>query len=262
VTLDCDGSLVLERDGGVQSERTVRMRHPHVNGAGDTYIAAFTLATAAGCPTPLCARIASAAASVVVRVPGTATCTRADLERELRGPGILVDDESVRSWVASRRAAGQRIVFTNGVFDVLHRGHAAYLAEAARLGDVLIVGVNDDASVRRLKGPERPLNPVHDRMAVLAALEPVAAVASFGEDTPERLLHLVQPDVFVKGGDYSKSQLKEARLVEALGGEVVIAGYIPGQSTTGIIGRARRTGDVPRRRQPHPSYNGRGLDVA
>jgi rfaE bifunctional protein nucleotidyltransferase chain/domain len=130
-------------------------------------------------------------------------------------------------------------VFTNGCFDVLHRGHVEYLAEAAALGDLLVVGLNSDDSVRRLKGPLRPVNPAEDRAAVLAALAAVDHVAVFDDDTPLRLIEALRPDVYVKGGDYTVRTLPEAPLMHRLGGEVRILGFLPGRSTSGLIERIR-----------------------
>lgn len=135
---------------------------------------------------------------------------------------------------------GRQLVFTNGVFDLLHAGHVRYLAEARALGDVLIVGVNSDASVRRLnKGPERPLNSAEDRVAVLEALRAVDGAVVFDEDTPIELIQLLRPDVHVKGGDYTKEQLPETAIVEAYGGRVEILPYLDGRSTTDLVRRLR-----------------------
>ncbi len=134
--------------------------------------------------------------------------------------------------------AGRRLVFTNGVFDILHAGHVQYLAEARKLGDMLIVGLNSDASVRRLgKGEDRPVNPLDDRATVLEALRAVDAVIAFDEDTPVELIRVLKPDVHVKGGDYSVKNLPETSVVQAYGGEVVILPLLQGRSTTGILGR-------------------------
>lgn len=135
---------------------------------------------------------------------------------------------------------GKRLVFTNGVFDILHAGHVRYLAQAAELGDLLIVGVNSDASVRRLgKGSDRPINPLEDRCAVLEALRSVAATVAFDDDTPVRLIEALRPEVHVKGGDYLPEALPEAAMVKAYGGEVVILPFLEGRSTTQILERAR-----------------------
>lgn len=151
---------------------------------------------------------------------------------------VLADDarRALEAW----RAAGERIVFTNGVFDLLHRGHVEYLAEARALGDRLIVGVNTDASVRRLgKGPERPLVGEADRAAVLAALRSVDLVVPFDDDTPERLIQEVRPDVLAKGGDWAKETIAGGAFVESRGGRVVSVPLRPGFSTTALIGRLR-----------------------
>jgi len=131
------------------------------------------------------------------------------------------------------------VVFTNGCFDVLHRGHVAYLNQAKRLGDVLVVAVNSDASVRRLKGPGRPVNPVEDRAAVLAALSCVDYVVVFEEDSPAALIEAVRPDIYVKGGDYTLDMIPERALVEAIGGQVRVLDYVADRSTTAIIERIR-----------------------
>lgn len=135
------------------------------------------------------------------------------------------------------REAGRRVVFTNGCFDLLHRGHVAYLSDAKALGDVLMVGLNDDHSVRRLKGPKRPLMPLEDRAAILAALIMVDYVCPFSEDTPEAMLTRLRPDILVKGGDYTVDQVIGRCLVEEAGGRVMILPLHNGRSTTGIIER-------------------------
>lgn len=155
---------------------------------------------------------------------------------------------STADQIASWRAAGDRIVFTNGVFDLLHRGHVTYLAAARALGDRLVVGVNDDNSVRRLgKGPERPINGVEDRCAVLEALRAVDATVVFSEDTPLALIESLQPDVLVKGGDYDPDVLDPAdprylvgrESVLARGGEVVAIPLVAGHSTTAMLRRSQ-----------------------
>jgi rfaE bifunctional protein nucleotidyltransferase chain/domain len=137
------------------------------------------------------------------------------------------------------RPRTSRVVFTNGCFDLLHRGHVEYLASARALGDFLVIGLNSDASVRRLKGSGRPVNSEEDRAYVLAGLESVDAVTIFPEDTPLELIRAVLPEVLVKGGDYSLDTIVGASDVVAAGGEVVIAQLVPGRSTTSILNRAR-----------------------
>lgn len=139
---------------------------------------------------------------------------------------------------------GKVLVFTNGVFDILHAGHVTYLEAARELGDMLVVGLNTDASVRRLgKGPERPLNTLEDRARVVGALRCVDGVLSFDEDTPERLIGELKPDIHVKGGDYKPEDMPETKVVEAYGGKVVILPLLPGRSTTNLILRARTSED-------------------
>jgi D-beta-D-heptose 7-phosphate kinase/D-beta-D-heptose 1-phosphate adenosyltransferase len=153
--------------------------------------------------------------------------------------GIL-SREQLADAVAQARAAGERIVFTNGCFDILHAGHVAYLEEARALGDRLIVAVNDDASVRRLKGAGRPVNPLDRRLRVLAALAAVDWVVGFPEDTPEALLELLHPDVLVKGGDYGAEQVVGADIVRRHGGTVQVLGLVEDCSTTAIVERIQR----------------------
>jgi len=144
-------------------------------------------------------------------------------------------------WRAALRANGQKLVVTNGCFDLLHRGHVTYLEAARAQGDLLLVGLNNDASVRELKGPNRPINPEGDRALVLAALQSVDAVCVFPDRTALRLLELVQPDVYVKGGDYDLNTINqdERRLVEQRGGKVVVLANVPGRSTTALLKKMR-----------------------
>jgi rfaE bifunctional protein nucleotidyltransferase chain/domain len=144
----------------------------------------------------------------------------------------------------AERRAGRRIVFTNGCFDVLHLGHTTYLKQAKRLGDVLVVALNDDESVRRLKGPGRPINSAADRAGVIAELACVDYVTVFGSDTPIPLLERIRPDVYAKGGDYTPEMLEETPVVRAAGGEVRIVDYVSPHSTTSVIERARALSDV------------------
>jgi D-beta-D-heptose 7-phosphate kinase / D-beta-D-heptose 1-phosphate adenosyltransferase len=237
VTLDSEGALLLSRSGApYHAHAGVAAPPSHTTGAGDTFAAALTLAVAAGLDLREAVELAVAASQVVVRSPATTVCQREDLE-----PGSLplLDPGRLPGIVARHRAAGRRIVFTNGCFDVLHRGHVAYLQAARALGDVLVVGLNSDRSVRRLKGPGRPINTTEDRAAVLDALGCVDHVVAFDEDSPRALIRTVRPEVYVKGGDYTPELLPEAPLVTELGGQVRILGYLPGRSTTGLVARIR-----------------------
>ena len=153
----------------------------------------------------------------------------------------MLDADALGRFVRDARAAGKRVVFTNGVFDILHPGHLRYLQAARRHGDLLIVGLNSDASVRRNKGPARPINPQDERAEVLEALACVDAVSVFDDDTPADLIRRVEPDVLVKGADWPADQIVGRDTVEARGGRVILESVEPGYSTTSLIDRVRRT---------------------
>jgi len=152
----------------------------------------------------------------------------------------IVTEEQLLLAIEGARANGERIVFTNGCFDIIHAGHVGYLNEARKQGDRLIVALNSDASVRRLKGQGRPINPADRRMAVLAGLESVDWVVSFDDDTPERLLRRVKPDVLVKGGDYRADQIVGGAIVKDHGGNVKVLRFFENCSTTSIVNRIRQ----------------------
>jgi D-beta-D-heptose 7-phosphate kinase/D-beta-D-heptose 1-phosphate adenosyltransferase len=215
-----------------------------VTGAGDTVIALLAAGIAAGMPIADAVALANLGAGIVVGKIGVATVTRAELNLELHrhgtgGRGLVTVDE-VDELVRAAKARGERIVMTNGCFDILHAGHVAYLEEAKSLGDHLIVAVNDDASVARLKGSTRPVTPLADRMAVLAGLAAVDWVVPFAEDTPAALIERLLPNVLVKGGDWLPEQIAGGAAVVANGGEVRVLSYKPGRSTTKIIEALRR----------------------
>jgi D-beta-D-heptose 7-phosphate kinase/D-beta-D-heptose 1-phosphate adenosyltransferase len=238
VTLDADGALLFEQGAAPYRTYSKPVQNSRALGAGDTYVAALTLALASGAPTHAAGELASAAAAVVISKERTSICSGAELtERVLAGDKYIEHLDRLRGWVEIHRSQGRRLVFTNGCFDLLHRGHITYLSRAKTLGDVLIVGVNADVSVSRLKGPSRPINALKDRVDVLAALSCIDHVVSFEEDGPERLIEVIRPDVFVKGGDYTRETIPEAPLAEALGGAVTVLPYEEGCSTTGLIER-------------------------
>lgn len=240
VTVDADGAFLFER-GEAPYRTFARPRsHSKAAGAGDTFVATFALALTSGTSGPNAIELAQAAAAVVVGKDGTSTCSAAELREYLAvGSKRLSSRTRVGERIQFHRRQGRRIVFTNGVFDILHRGHITYLNRAKALGDLLVVAVNSDESVRRLKGESRPINPLDDRMQVLEALSCVDLVVPFEEDTPEALISIVRPDVYVKGGDYSLGTLPEVPLVESLGGTVQILPYMEDRSTTGVIRRVR-----------------------
>jgi len=210
-----------------------------VTGAGDTVIATIAGVLAAGGSLRSAAGLANLAASLVVRKIGVATVTPGELQVALHQKGQggrgLVAEEDLLTMLAEATARSEKIVMTNGCFDILHVGHVSYLEEAKSLGDRLIVAVNDDDSVRRLKGAKRPLNTLLDRMSVLAGLAAVDWVISFSEDTPERLINALLPDVLVKGGDYAAKDIVGARNVLANGGEVRVLSFRDGHSSSRII---------------------------
>jgi D-beta-D-heptose 7-phosphate kinase/D-beta-D-heptose 1-phosphate adenosyltransferase len=217
-----------------------------VTGAGDTVCAVFATALAAGEDLRHAAALANAAAGIVVGRLGATGVSTAEIEVVMRGTpaarsGVL-SEEKLAEEVAAARRRGEKIVMTNGCFDLLHSGHIDCLAQARALGDRLIVAVNDDVSVRRLKGPGRPLVPHADRMQVLAALAAVDWVVGFADVTPERLIERILPDVLVKGGDYAEEQIAGAAAVRARGGEVVVLPYREGRSTSALIDAVRGAG--------------------
>jgi D-beta-D-heptose 7-phosphate kinase / D-beta-D-heptose 1-phosphate adenosyltransferase len=210
-----------------------------VTGAGDTVIGVLGLALAANHGFPEAMTLANLAAGLVVAKPGTATLSIAELYTALHGDKLaefgVIEEAPLIEAVRAAQLRGERVVMTNGCFDILHAGHVAYLEHARRLGDRLIVAVNDDASIARLKGPKRPINPLARRMQVLAGLGAVDWVVPFSEDTPQRLIEAVLPDVLVKGGDYRPEQIAGGEAVRAAGGEVKVLGFEDGVSTTAMI---------------------------
>lgn len=214
-----------------------------VTGAGDTVISVLAASLAAGEDLPQAVALANIAAGIVVGKLGTATVSGPELRRAVQqeqgSERGVVNEEQLLVDLDVARAHGERIVFTNGCFDILHAGHVGYLEQARKLGDRLVVAVNADESVRRLKGEGRPINPVERRMAVLAGLEAVDWVLSFADDTPERLLSQLKPDILVKGGDYDKESVVGWQIVEAYGGEVKSLDFLDDCSTTAIVEKVR-----------------------
>ncbi|MGH8529916.1 MAG: bifunctional D-glycero-beta-D-manno-heptose-7-phosphate kinase/D-glycero-beta-D-manno-heptose 1-phosphate adenylyltransferase HldE [Nevskiales bacterium] len=215
-----------------------------VTGAGDTVIGVLGAALAAGADLAQAAALANLAAGVVVGKLGTATVSLAELRRAARSRhqderGVL-DPATVLEHMQDARAHGETVVMTNGCFDLLHPGHVRYLQAARELGDWLVVAVNDDASVRRLKGATRPVNPLRHRMEVLAGLGCVDWVVPFAEDTPERLICRLKPDVLVKGGDYKAADIAGYDCVAKNGGKVKILKFHDGFSTTSMLRRSKR----------------------
>lgn len=248
------GALLVTR--GEHGMTLLRQDHPalhlpararevfDVTGAGDTVISTLAASLAAGEELPQAVALANLAAGIVVGKLGTAAISAPELRRAVQREqgserGVLGLEQLLLA-VEDARAHGEKIVFTNGCFDILHAGHVTYLEQARAQGDRLVLAVNDDGSVSRLKGPGRPINSVDRRMAVLAGLGAVDWVVSFAEDTPESLLRAIQPDVLVKGGDYSIDQVVGADIVRAYGGEVRVLGLVENSSTTAIVEKIRQ----------------------
>ena len=209
-----------------------------VTGAGDTVIATLGASLASGLTLPQAMHLANMAAGLVVAKLGTATVTDAELRKALHqdtASHTAYSAHELKTRIQDARLAGQRVVMTNGCFDILHPGHVDYLEKARALGDLLFVAVNDDASVKRLKGESRPVNPLATRLRMLSALACVDGVVAFSEDTPAHLYAQLLPHVLVKGGDYTADQVAGAASVLAAGGEVVILDFLTGHSTTDII---------------------------
>ncbi len=213
-----------------------------VTGAGDTVIATFAAAVASGYAYPDAVGFANAAAGIAVEKLGAATVSAAELNARSGRSQVRkhIQPEQLLDALAHSRRRGERIVMTNGCFDLLHAGHVEYLEQAKALGDRLVVAVNDDASVRRLKGPGRPLQALDKRLRVLAGLEAVDWLVAFSEDTPEQLVQRVNPDLLVKGGDYAPADIAGAAHVRQQGGEVVTLPLVDGCSTSGIVDGIRK----------------------
>ncbi len=237
VTRGSEGMSLAQADGVVHLPPEAQEVYD-VTGAGDTVIATLASAFCAGAPLVEAARLANSAAATVVEKSGTVAISLEDLRRSLsasRISGGVCDEETLLQFVGQARRQGEVIVMTNGCFDILHAGHVDYLTQAASLGDRLVVAVNEDASVTRIKGQARPINRLPERMRVLAALEVVDWVVPFPEDTPQRMIELVNPDVLVKGGDYRAEEVVGYDHVIAAGGRVVILDFLEGFSTSGLI---------------------------
>ena len=245
VTLSEDGMLLYTDGAAPVHVPAYPVRIRDVTGAGDTVVAVLAALLAVGIDFESAMRAANAAASVVVGKPGTAIVSALELRSRILPHAALaaeekiafdwaVADERVRGW----RAQGLRVGFTNGCFDILHPGHVKVLTRARGECDRLVVGLNGDASVRRLKGPTRPIQDAHARADVLAALEAVDLVVVFDEDTPFELIKRLKPTVLVKGGDWRKDDVVGRDVVEAEGGHVVLVDLMPGHSTTRIVERS------------------------
>ena len=243
VTRGPDGMSLFARDGEPTHLPAEAREVFDVSGAGDTVVAMLAAALAAGVALPDAARLANVAAGIVVGKTGTAVATADEVFTALHTQDLLADENKVAAHdealarVERWRKDGLVIGFTNGVFDLLHPGHVTLLSQAKAACDRLVVGLNSDASVKRLKGPTRPVQNESARSAVLASLAAVDLVTIFGEDTPLALIEQIRPDVLVKGSDYTIATVVGADVVQRHGGRVILAELLPGHSTTGTIAK-------------------------
>ncbi len=254
-TLDLSALLLTRSEAGMsifakQDNQITCLNHPtkakdvyDVTGAGDTVIAVLAASLAAGSPLDMAVELANTAAGVVVGKLGTATVLRRELDKALNESrfirqGFLTEEQLLKE-LEKARAKGESIVMTNGCFDILHTGHVNYLRQAAELGDRLLVAINTDDSITRLKGPDRPANRLQSRAQVLAALRAVDWVVAFSEDTPTRIITACSPDFLVKGGDNNPDEIPGAEAVREAGGKVLVMDYIDGFSTTQTIQRIK-----------------------
>ncbi|MHC4821586.1 MAG: D-glycero-beta-D-manno-heptose 1-phosphate adenylyltransferase [Planctomycetota bacterium] len=244
ITLDRDGMALVSRGNPTVYIPTQPREVFDVTGAGDMVIAALATALAGGATAEEAARLANVAGGVEVTHFGVVPVTRDELLEAVHAVGDdpgskVLRIAALREVLRARKARGERVVLTNGCFDVLHVGHIRYLRAARANGDLLVVGLNSDASVKRLKGKGRPVVPFEERAEMLAALDCVDFVVGFGQDTPARLVPAVDPDVLVKGEDWREKGVVGREWVEAHGGRVVLAPLVPGRSTTSILDRIR-----------------------
>jgi D-beta-D-heptose 7-phosphate kinase / D-beta-D-heptose 1-phosphate adenosyltransferase len=260
VTLDSEGAIGFTAQQSPFCTHVTSVPPNRTSGAGDTFTSALSLSLAAGAPASEAISLATTATAVAVQRPETirtTLCSAAALRQTLSVDAVpdlihataapadpalqklILSPAELSDQIQRYRTSECRIVFTNGCFDILHPGHVTYLQQAKALGDLLIVGVNSDDSVRRLKGETRPVNGLADRLTVLAALSCIDHLVPFSELNPNNLIRVICPDLFVKGGDYSRSDLPEVDLVEELGGEVRILPYVQNRSTTGLIAQIR-----------------------
>lgn len=246
VTLDAEGSLLFYNGNFVAHIPAEKIHQPSVSGAGDTYLAAFVLSDCSETDTAKNAKVATAAASIAIAKEFTSTCSRSELEEHFRTKTRkIISQTELHDLCQSYRSEGKKIVFTNGCFDILHSGHVTYLQCARDFGDVLIIGINTDESIKRIKGESRPINSLDDRMQVLEGLTCVTHLVPFGseeDDTPVPLINIIKPEIFVKGGDYSKETLPEASTVEMHGGTIHFIPQVPNHSTTQIIKKINGNG--------------------
>ncbi len=244
VTLDDEGSMVFENGRLAYRGFAIDVQNSQVSGAGDTYISTFSLLLMVGVNLQKATEISSASAAISIAKRYTATCTLSELQAFLsRDQKFIVEKQQIRNIVKLYRSQGKKIVFTNGCFDLIHSGHIHFLNEARSLGEILIIGLNTDDSIKRLKGALRPINGLEERITVLSGLAAVNHIVPFGEvenDMATTLIEIIKPDFYVKGANHNIDELKESKLVRHFGGEALAMPLYPDQSTKSTIERVNQ----------------------
>jgi D-beta-D-heptose 7-phosphate kinase/D-beta-D-heptose 1-phosphate adenosyltransferase len=245
------GVSLFERAGDVTHIPTAATEVFDVTGAGDTVTAALALSIAAGATLKEACIIANTAAGIKVGKTGTATVSQHELVSAFEKRGTKVRNlGELAMIVEDLKRKGKKVVFTNGCYDILHVGHTRLLQQARALGDVLVLGLNSDASVRRLKGPTRPVIPQEERAEILSSLSFVDHILFFDEDTPVNVIGALRPDIHVKGGDWRIEDLPERSVIEGYGGKIVIIPHVEGKSTTNIVNKIKAQGAESARKNP------------
>jgi len=244
LSMDEDGVCCFEKGRFSFHHLVQKVANPQVSGAGDTFLATALMALLSGGDISCSTALAASAASVVINKPHTAVCTFKELEGNFsERPKLLLNKTKIKALIENYKTQGKRIVFTNGCFDILHSGHVSYLKGSKAEGDILIVGLNNDESIKRLKGLQRPINSLDDRIEVLSELSCIDHIIPFGktgDDTPVPLLKQIRPHVFVKGGDYRHKFLPEEKMLRDIGCKIVFLPTVANRSTTDVISKIKQ----------------------
>lgn len=249
LSMDKDGVCCFKEGNFYLHQPAPTVSNPQVSGAGDTFIATALMALLSGADITSTSELAVSAAALVISEPHTAVCDIEHLKKNLgEKQKLLLGKQEIKQLVAGYKAQGKRIVFTNGCFDILHSGHVSYLKGSKAQGDVLIVGLNTDESIKRLKGLQRPINSLDDRTEVLSELSCIDHIIPFGEsgdDTPISLLEIIKPHFFVKGGDYRHKFLPEKKLLDSIGCKIVFLPTVANRSTSNVISKIQENLSFP-----------------
>jgi D-beta-D-heptose 7-phosphate kinase / D-beta-D-heptose 1-phosphate adenosyltransferase len=241
-TIDADGTVLFEKGKKPYRIFTVPQEHKKAIGAGDTFISALTLSFCAGMQGRQAVDTASAAAAVIIRKEGTEVCSAEELLSEFYEKTKYVTNvDTLGKNIRNHKKDGKKVVFTNGCFDILHIGHVNFLNEAKKLGDILVVAINSDESIKKIKGEDRPINSLEDRIVVLTAVDSIDYLISFEDENSSALIKILKPDIFVKGGNYEIGSIEEAETVRKTGGEIKIIPILIKQSTTKLIRKIRKS---------------------